>query len=219
MIGDANGQYSTRPAPAPIPQPDRRDIVQTAMTPTPSTPLPELPRLLLARERARGFSSLAGARLCATLPIPGEWINEILRYKPPPGLREIAVALLDGNRGVLLITPEMPLARRWEIPFRIAPEAAVPPTPLLTIHLEPAGLAAAALPVVAARLNREDGIFLNGRTLQCNLATLLRRGGAQDLLALLEGLRLRTAPGRLILEVKLTVPDTAITPETKETTR
>lgn len=175
-------------------------------TPPPSS-LREALRRLLERERARGFPGLAGARLSATVPLPGEWINALLRQKPPPGVREIAIALQAENRGVLLVTPELALARRWEVPFRIAPEPAVPARPVLTLHLEPSGLAAAALPILAVKLNREPGITLNGRTLQCNLAELPPIRAAGDLLPLFQRLALHTTPGCLSIELEIAVPE------------
>jgi hypothetical protein len=166
---------------------------------------------LFSRIRERCFTDTPGASIVGRLPIPGDWLNRILRESAPEGdsspIKGVALAIQEETRATLLVSlDKWPLPKIVEIPFLWDPslDMSAPGAPVLRLTHEASGLFAPAIPLLIGYVNKE-GIRAEGKHITVALGTLLKKQGLDDLIPLISTLELRGAPGKLWLRFTLKV--------------
>ena len=160
-------------------------------------------RQILQQLREAKFSDIKGARFALSIPIGERLLNELVRAALPPTapVRDVAVApraanVLQVRARVAKIDFLPPLS----LTLDIDQQPQLPDTPLgLRLRLFP-GLTAMA----GSFLNPSampPGIRLEGDRLYVDIRHLLQRAGYEDVVPLIERLRVSSEEGRLILEL------------------
>jgi hypothetical protein len=162
--------------------------------------------------RDNHFAEFEGAEGAATIPVPVRLLTELVRTKLPPAIQAegfgIYVEPDDVIRVELRLTKPsfLPLLK---IRLKVERQPEFPSSPVLGLRLLSQGIAALAGPASRLFQLMPPGIRLDGDQLTINLADQLEHYGAGDALQYLSDLRLSTAPGRLVLQVRAAIPPAA----------
>jgi hypothetical protein len=159
----------------------------------------------LREQRVAGFPAFEGAEGGLRLPVPDRLVTEAIahRLSPPVPVRELDLRAEPGNQFVVRLKPALlpPLALR----FQIDRQPELPHSPVLVLRLARQGLAALAGPLVRVLPALPAGIRMDGDRILVDLATLLRRHGAADVLDYLSELEIATDAGRFVVSVRAAV--------------
>lgn len=163
--------------------------------------------------RASGFGDIAGARVTATVPLTEELLNEIIAAcLPAPGaIRTLTVHPRADNRlgvRVKFARPEFAPPLSATLALERQPQLPAHPQFELRVMGLP-GLLAFAAPLVSIQSLLPPGIHLERDRVRVDLAALLLRHGQADLLGYLEDFRLTAEAGRLLIDVRVVVPESA----------
>lgn len=167
---------------------------------------------LIRHQLSAGLPDLHGAVAAATVPIGAKLLNELVSGALPDGgpVREVVVRPGDtGEIAVDLRVSKGPIDLPVSVTMVIDSQPALPHRPVLGLRLTKVPFLLTlgrSLFSVADLL--PPGISLQGDRIEIDLATLLTRHGAGDLLRYLQSLRVTTRPGALILDVQAAVGTT-----------
>lgn len=166
-------------------------------------------RFLFEMFRGNHFAEFEGAEGTATLPVPTRLLTELVRTKLPPAIQAdgfgIHVEPDDVIRVELRLTKPsfLPLLK---IRLKVDQQPEFPSSPVLGLRLLSHGIAALAGPASRLFQIMPPGIRLDGDLLTINLAEQLQHYGVGDALQYITDVRLTTAPGRLILNLRAAIP-------------
>lgn len=170
---------------------------------------PPLARVL-DRLRASGFRDLAGARVTASLPVSEPLLNDIVAGLLPRAgpVRRVTLQPQEHDRVAVRVKLTKPgFLPPLSATLAIERQPVLPQAPQLVLRvLGLPGLLRLAGPFLSVGTLLPPGIDLQGDLLIVDLAALLAQHGAGDLLGYVERLELRSAPGRLIVDVASGVP-------------
>jgi hypothetical protein len=169
-------------------------------------------RRLLEIFRGNRFAEFEGAEGAATLPVPAGLLTELVRSRLPPAIQAEGFGIYVEPDDVIRV--EVRLTRPSFLPLlkvrlKIERQPEFPASPVLGLRLLSQGIAALAGPASRLFQIMPPGIRLDGDLLTINLADQLEQYGVGDALQYITDLRLTTAPGRLVLQVRAAVPPAA----------
>jgi hypothetical protein len=173
------------------------------------------PRLsrTLDRLRSSRFAELQGARLSATIPLPERLLNEIIAAVLPPAapVRDVSVRPQPGNRlAVRARLAKVDFLPPFTVTLEIERQPQLPDGPLVLRMLSLPGLIALAGSGLSAAASLPPGIRLDKDRLVIDLRTLLEQRGYGDVVPLVNTLRVTTEEGRVLLNVELSPPPSAV---------
>lgn len=163
---------------------------------------------ILEQLRASRFAELQGARVSASIPIPERLLNELVTASLPPGapVRDVSVHPKAGNRlGVRAKLARADFLPPITLTVEIEQQPQLPDTPLVLRILSLPGLMSLAGAAVSFTSVLPPGVRMENQRLFVDLRVLLQRHGYDELVALIDGLRLTTEEGKLTADVSLRV--------------
>jgi hypothetical protein len=166
---------------------------------------------LLREQRATNFADIAGAHASVTLPIDDRLLTRLIASRLPPSLpiKDLDLHAVAGNE----IVVRLRLSRVSFLPpltIRVAIERQpiLPASPVLVLRIVSEKLSALAGTALRFLEALPEGLRLEQNLLHVDLAVLLARYGAGQLLPYLTAVELTTAEGRIIVAASLAVRDT-----------
>jgi len=154
---------------------------------------------LLREQQAAGFPDLRGAEGWVRIPVSDAFISRLIRSRVPPHIvADLDLSAEPGNQFVVALR----LARARFLPalrirFLIEAQPVLPESPVLILRLASQGWAALAGPALRLLQALPPGIRLDGDRVAVDLAVLLARAGAPDLVRHLAAIEVTTAAGRV----------------------
>ena len=168
-------------------------------------PNPRFARIL-EQLRASRFAELHGARVSASVPVPERLLNELVTAAIPPEapVSDVSVHPKAGNR----LTVRARLARAEFLPpitltIEIERQPEMPDSPMVLRILSLPGLMSLAGAAVSLTSVLPPGIRMENQRVFVDLRVLLQRQGYDELLALIESVRITTDEGKLTADVVL----------------
>jgi hypothetical protein len=165
------------------------------------------PRLemLLSRLRATGFSDLRGAHAEVTLPISDRLLNDLIAAALPASapVRDLELTSKPGNRiDVRFKVAAASFLPAMKVTLVIEGQPELPASPILVLKLEMGGLLSLAGPATRFLSALPAGIRIVEDRVHVNLATLLAEHGLAELLEYAEEVRVTTAEGAIVVDVR-----------------
>lgn len=166
---------------------------------------PRLARILQQLRDTR-FAELRGARVSASIPVPERLLNELIAATIPPGavVSDVTVQPKAGNR----LAVRAKLTRAEFLPpitltIEIERQPELPDSPMVLRILSLPGLMSLAGAAVSLTSALPPGIRMEDQRVFVDLRVLLQRHGYDELVALIETVRITTEEGRLTADVTL----------------
>jgi hypothetical protein len=163
---------------------------------------------LLREQRAAQFADIAGAHASVTLPIDDRLLTRLAASRLPASLpiKDLDLHAVAGNE----IVVRLRLSRVSFLPplaIRVAIERQpiLPASPVLVLRIISDGLSALAGTALRFLDTLPAGLRLEDNLLHVDLAALLARYEAGQLLPYLTALELTTAEGRIIVAASIAV--------------
>jgi hypothetical protein len=163
---------------------------------------------LLSRLRATGFSDLRGARADVTLPISDRLLNELIAAALPASapVRELALTSKPGDRiAVRFKVAAVSFLPPMKVTLVIEEQPELPASPILVLKVELGGLLSLAGSLTRFLSALPAGIRVVEDRVHVNLATLLAERGFAELLQYAEQVRVTTAEGAVVIDVRAAV--------------
>ena len=164
---------------------------------------------LLREQQSTSFADLFGAHASFTIPITDRLLNRIIADRLPPSspVSELELHAEDANQ----ILVGVKLGRLAFLPpvrvrLTIERQPDLPASPVVVLRMALEGVAALAGPVLRFLERLPPGVRLEKDRLYIDLATLLRKYGAEAALPYITALELSTAAGRVIVSGRLALP-------------
>lgn len=152
--------------------------------------------------RAQRFRELAGARVCATVPLSERLVNDLIATSLPPNgpVRSVAIRPEAEDRFSVRIVPRAALIPGLTLQLAVERQPQLPGSAVLTLRmLTLGGLFGLASGVIAGMF--PPGLRLDGERIHVDLRTIAEQRGAGEALEYISGLRVHTEPGRVVLLV------------------
>jgi len=167
---------------------------------------------LLQAQRDAGFADLAGAETSMTLPVSDRLINHIIAERLPRGSVVSAVdieALAENQLSVRVRLGQLALLPAIRVGLAIDRQPDLPALPVLGLRIVSPALAALAGSLVARFLHGLPAwVAFDGVRLSVDLQAAAASAGAAETFAYLRSLAVTTAPGRVIVSIRASVPAT-----------
>jgi hypothetical protein len=169
-------------------------------------------RALLQAQRDTGFADLSGAETSMTLPVSDRLVNRIIAERLPRGGVVSAVdieALAENQFSVRVRLGQSALLPPIRVGLAIDRQPDLPALPVLALRIVSPGIAALA-GALAARFLRglPPWVEFDGARLSIDLQAAAVSVGAAEVFGYLRSLALTTAPGRVIVSIRASVPTT-----------
>jgi hypothetical protein len=172
------------------------------------------PRILelLQQELRDGFPGLAGSEVVATIPIADRIINELIASLIPEHgkVREVTIASEPGN----LLSAKARLSGPSLLPsipvtFVIDQQPEFPSRPVLGLKLShPSKFVSMAFSTMPSMVTLPPSLTVTGDRVFINIRQLLAERGLDSWLAYVADLKVTTRASAIVLNARLTVPDT-----------
>ena len=167
---------------------------------------------LLQAQRDAGFADLAGAETSVTLPVSDRLINRILADRLPRGGLVSAVdieARAENQFSVRVRLGQSALLPPIRVVLAIERQPDLPAFPVIGLRIVSPGIAALAGALVARFLRGlPPWVEFDGARLSIDLQAAAVSLGAAETFGYLRSLALTTAPGRVIVSIRASVPAT-----------
>jgi hypothetical protein len=166
---------------------------------------------LLAQQRRAGFPALAGSSAAATIPVADGLLNELIAQllRPDGPVRSLVLHARDRNQ----IAADVRVVRgTWSVPvsftLEIDSQPVLPHRPVLGLRLRKSPLLL-TIGTLMVRLFAAlpPGIAMDGERIEVDLAVLLARYDAAEVLTYLTDLQVSTEPGAVVLSVRARIAD------------
>ena len=164
---------------------------------------------LLRRQRASGFSDVAGATASATIPISDRLVTTLVNEGIPPTapVRELDLRAHDGNRFTVRVRLSRPaFMPPISVNLLIEQQPQLPENPLLILRLASGGLMSLAGSAIRFLNVLPPGISMDGDRIIVNLRMLLNERGVGEVLGCVEYLEVLAEEGRFVIDVRGSVP-------------
>ena len=165
---------------------------------------------LLREQRAAQFADIAGAHASITLPIDDRLLTRLVASRLPLSLpiKDLDLHAVAGNQIVVrLRLSRMSFLPPFTIRLAIERQPILPASPVLVLRIVSDGLSALAGTALRLLEALPAGLRLEDNLLHVDLAALLARYGAGELLPHLTALELTTAEGRIIVAASVALQD------------
>jgi hypothetical protein len=164
---------------------------------------------LLRRQQSDCFVQIAGTTASLTLPISDRLISEIVAHHIPSSvpIQSIDIVAHAGNE----LTVQIRLTKPAFLPavrvrLAIQQQPSLPSSPSLSLAIVSQGLASLAASALRFVDVLPPGMKFDGRRFLINLAIVLERQGAAELLEYFTDLTITTADRRFIIQARGGVP-------------
>jgi hypothetical protein len=165
---------------------------------------------LLREQRAARFADIAGTHASLTLPVDDRLLTRLAASRVPASvpIKDLDLHAVPGNQIVVrLRLTRMSFLPPFTIRLAIERQPILPSSPVLVLRIMSDGLSALAGTVLRFLESLPAFLRLENNLLHVDLAALLERYGAGEVLPYLRTLELTTAEGRIIIVAGAAVPD------------
>jgi hypothetical protein len=152
---------------------------------------------------------LAGARVAGEIPLTAALLNTLIAARlsaSPNAIAAVVIEPRDGESLTATVRLRAALVPPIKVTLRIEQQPVFPDSPVLVMRWSMAGigaLARLAAPAFAMLDVLPPGVRVDGDLVGVDVAEVLRRRGAGELLQYLSTLRVRTEAGRAIVEFEV----------------
>ena len=164
---------------------------------------------LLREQQSDGFPDLAGTAVSAAIPISDQLISRVIAERIPSTapVREVLLAAHAGNQITIRVRVTKPgFLPPIQMRLAIEQQPVLPGSPILVLGIVSQGLASLAVNALKFVDVLPPGVRVDGRRFIIDLATLLERYGAAEVLTYLTDLKMTTLDGRVVVEARASLP-------------
>jgi hypothetical protein len=165
---------------------------------------------LLREQRAAQFADITGAHASLTLPVDDRLPTRLVASRLPASLpiKDLDLHAVAGNQIVVrLRLSRLSFLPPFTIRLAIERQPILPSSPVLILRIVSDGLSALAGTALRFLETLPVGLRLEDNLLHVDLAALLARYGAGEVLPYLTALELTTAESRIVVSASVAVRD------------
>jgi hypothetical protein len=165
---------------------------------------------LLRAQQSDGFADLAGADVSMTLPVSDRLLSTLIAQRLPRSapIRDFDLIAHAGDEIAVRVRLAKPaFLPAIQVRLAIVQQAVLPHAPTIVLEMVSQGMAALAGNALRFVDALPPGVRFDGRRIFVDLAEILRRQNAAELLTYLTDLQVTTTEHRLIVRARLRVPD------------
>jgi hypothetical protein len=167
---------------------------------------------MIQAQRDAGFADLAGADASLTLPVSDRLINRIIAEQLPRGRVVSAVdveALAENQFAVRVKLGQSALLPPIRLTLAIDRQPDLPAYPVIALRIVSPGIAALGAALVARFFDAlPPWVQFDGARISIDLLAAAQGAGGAEAFSYLRSLALTTAPGRVIVSIRASVPAT-----------